>query len=326
METLMYPQLYCPFPAKVNPYLESASLHTLEWSQELGLTARNPEEAAQFLKTGFTGIAAGAYPDATEEGLFLVSDYTVWLSRFLDTFYRIPLDEKATFIRDTAYTFMDIMEQRPVIWLTTGNPLIAALEDLWKRIRAASHAAWRQRFVKSMELFFDACLWQARNKRLRRTPSRQEYIQMRSSLSAMPALIDLIEVANHTCLPDLVRQHSIVTELGVLCGNVVCWANDMFSLQHDAQPDETHNLVNILEHEQRSTQEAAIQTTIGIHNKDMLLFIELEQQRPSFDSELNHSLQQFVNSLRCRIRSNLEWGLRRDRRMREKAAAVKSEA
>jgi len=71
MESLNRPPIFCPFLQEINPHIESARQHVLEWVQGFRLVQK--EAALQrFIRADFGLLAACTYPSIDRGDLHLM--------------------------------------------------------------------------------------------------------------------------------------------------------------------------------------------------------------------------------------------------------------
>lgn len=75
------------------------------------------------------------------------------------------------------------------------------------------------------------------------TPDLTTYLRMRSLTSGLWIDTEFIEIAERVHLPPEVRNHSVVRTLTCAANNIVCWANDIISLDKEVKRGDIHNLV-----------------------------------------------------------------------------------
>ena len=113
------PDFYMPYPARLNPQLESARGHSKAWAREMGmLEGSNIWDEAAFDAHDYALLCSYTHPDASGPELDLVTDWYVWVfffdDHFLDTFKRSPdLDGAKEYLRtDCALMPTDLISPR----------------------------------------------------------------------------------------------------------------------------------------------------------------------------------------------------------------------
>lgn len=87
------PEFYMPHPARLNPHLEGARVHSKAWAYEMGIlgSEEDAEAAAIWDERAFDAhdyalLCAYTHPDASAAELDLVTDWYVWVFFFDDHF------------------------------------------------------------------------------------------------------------------------------------------------------------------------------------------------------------------------------------------------
>ena len=93
MQPYELPDFYMPYPARLNPHLETARVHTKAWAREMEMLDAPPEQPgsdiwdeAKFDSMDFALLCAYTHPDAPSRELDLVTDWYVWVFYFDDHF------------------------------------------------------------------------------------------------------------------------------------------------------------------------------------------------------------------------------------------------
>src|SRR3954465_6613642 len=97
------PDFYVPWPARLNPHLEAARVHSKAWAREMGILDPPKEEAvpkvwdeAKFDAMDYALLCAYTHPEAPSPELDLITDWYVWVFFFDDHFlevYKRPQDQ-----------------------------------------------------------------------------------------------------------------------------------------------------------------------------------------------------------------------------------------
>lgn len=298
--------LFCPFPAAINPCAEAAEEGTLRWARAFGLL---PDEERSILafREGATGrLAARFHPTAPLPRLRLVSDLYAWM--FLQDDAR---DESRVGLSPGPLTDHD---RGSLAVLGGGDPAprdgpsARALEDLRDRLLALSPGpAWWRRFVRAVELFFLATAWEAANRARGEVPGPAVYLRMRPATSGLAIDDELIELSGDARLFGGAREHPTVGRLVRASHNAVCWANDLFSLEKELAHGDVHNLVVVLSRHEGLPLKAAARKVVRMHDEEVRRFRHLSARLPSFSPAVDANLARYVATLEARVRGNLDW-------------------
>lgn len=166
MRSCELPEMYMPYPARLNPHVESARAHARVWAQAVGLLNQRPSargarawDSAEFDALDLALFAALTYPDAAGPELDLLTDWYVWSwytdNYFLDALRDMgPIGAKEYVRRLAAFT--------PVEATSTPKPnhaVEAGLADLWARTVPAMSAEWRTRLFEVCQRNLQHTLW-----------------------------------------------------------------------------------------------------------------------------------------------------------------------
>lgn len=86
------PEFYTPWPARLNPNLAAARIHTKAWAYEMGILGPSPDDGPEiwserkFDAMDYALLCAYGHPDTPGAELNLLCDWYVWLFFFDDHF------------------------------------------------------------------------------------------------------------------------------------------------------------------------------------------------------------------------------------------------
>lgn len=266
MQAFELPHFYLPHPARLNPHLERAREHSMDWARRMGmLDTPTPTGGLVWDEAALAGMdyalmCAYTHPDCDGPVLDLVTDWYVWVFFFDDHFL-----EQYKYSRDFsgARTFLDRLEEfmtedggRP---REPENPAEAGLADLWRRTVPSMSADWRRRFTLSTHNLMVESMWELDNIERDRVANPIEYIQMRRRVGGAPWSANLVEVAVGAELPARLAGTRPMRVLADTFSDAVHLRNDLFSYQREVQEEgENSNAVLVFERFfDRPTQEAA---------------------------------------------------------------------
>jgi len=255
MQAFRLPDFYVPHPARLNPHVEQARVHTMAWARALGmLDAPKPgggvvwdEQALTDMDYGL--MSAYTHPDCDAPTLELITDWYVWVFCGYDHFL-----EQFKHSRDLAgaRTYLDRLEQFMTRWgeeqPEPTNPAEAGLLDLWSRTVPAMSPAWRERFITSTHNLMVESMWELENIDRGRIANPIEYIQMRRRVGGAPWSANLVEYAADAELPDGLADTRPLRVLRDAFSDAVHLRNDLFSYQREVQEEgENSNAVLVFE-------------------------------------------------------------------------------
>jgi 5-epi-alpha-selinene synthase len=298
--------LYCPFPPAINQFTLRVERETGHWAAALGLASDDVRDELRAHR--FSHLVGRFYPDVTYEPLRLISDWTAWLF-WLDDFAEER--DEAT-LRGTFERLLAVLggesggEPAP-----EGVGFEVALADMRRRLsQLGPDRFWRARFAESVSAYLSACVWEAVNRGVRRTPRVQEYVAARRCSGGMCMYVDLVELAGGAALPIHVRRHRDVARLVQIASNVACWHNDLFSLAKELERGDVHNLVIALCREKGCSLEEGVAEAIRMTEREVRGFESIGRDLPTFeDAACDAQLARYVRGLQSLMRGNLDWSI-----------------
>lgn len=244
------PDFYVPYPARLNPHLEDARVHTKQWARELGmLEGSGVWEEKDLDSHDYALLCSYTHPDCDSDALSLVTDWYVWVFFFDDHFlemYKRSQDRdgaKAYLDRLAAFMPMDLADGFP----EATNPVEAGLADLWARTVPAMSMDWRERFSLSTENLLNESMWELANINIGRVANPLEYIEMRRKVGGAPWSAGLIEYVSAE-VPARVAHSRPLGVLRDAFSDAVHIRNDIFSYEREvADEGELSNAILVLE-------------------------------------------------------------------------------
>ncbi|CAM3843351.1 germacradienol/geosmin synthase [Corallococcus sp. ZKHCc1 1396] len=198
------PDFYVPWPARLNPHLEAARVHTKAWSYEMGIlgppndgTEREIWSERRFDGMDYALLCAYTHPEAPSVELDLVTDWYVWVFYFDDHFlevYKYSRDiqgGQAYLDRLPLFMPMDLAQTPP----EPTNAVERGLWNLWQRTVPSMSMEWRRRFFENTKHLLDESMWEIENISEARVSNPVEYIEMRRKVGGAPWSSDLVEHA-----------------------------------------------------------------------------------------------------------------------------------
>lgn len=306
MNKILLPALYLPFPQKLNPHNEPAWAHTVGWVKQLHLV---PEKALpRFQALDYHWLSAYAFPDAGLLELSLVND---WMTLFY--FFDQQWDDAPPQVVAAAQgSLLEILRGRKPLQVG-GGPLEVALHDIQRRMMEFSSEAWMERFTGSIEAYFNACVWEARNKHDQTVPDVASYIRMRELTGAVQPSFELAGVLRLADIPPEVLEEQTLKRLNVLANHVITLFNDIISFEKERQAGDVHNLLFIIQQQQRCSLEKAMQCAATLHDDEVRAFVALEARLPSWGEPLDTEVRRYVDVLKYWMRANKDWSLMSER-------------
>jgi germacradienol/geosmin synthase len=259
------PEFYLSYPARLNPNLSRARVHSKAWAYEMDMIDV-PQEGtviwseADLDAHDYALLCSYTHPDAPGPELDLVTDWYVWVfyfdDHFLEMFKRSRDIKGAMAYLERLRAFMPVEGE---ITETPENPVEKGLADLWRRTVPSRSADWRRRFVESTRNLLDESLWELANINEGRVANPIEYIEMRRKVGGAPWSANLIEHVANAEVPAVIAASRPMHVLRDTFSDAVHLRNDLFSYEREVMDEgELSNGVLVFERFLGlSTQQAA---------------------------------------------------------------------
>lgn len=318
------PELGYPFAPAVSEHVEVLDGEILEWARDTDLLSI--ERARRlFGAAGLGRLVARTHPDSSLEDLRLISGWYAWLFLQDDVRDDSGVGQRPGELSTLDERFVEILEggANP---RTGEDPLVWALYDLqkrlWGRLRDGELSrVGMRRFIRAFRQHLDATLWEASNRARDSVPDVETYVRMRPLTGGLSIVTELVELLEGTHLPVEVRENPAVQRLTEASHNIVCWANDILSLEKELRCGEVNNLVVVLRESEGLTLQHAVDLAAEMHDAEVRVFTGLQETLPPFGPAVDENLSRYVATLRFRIRGVLDWS-RESERYRTAAEGV----
>jgi len=306
INAIILPQLYCPFPSRINPHTKMAERSAREWVSRMNLVP------AFMSKSTYASIRVGelsgrTFFDASAANLELITAWNGWLHFWDDQCDEGDIGRLPERLSVRAERLREILagdEPR-----AEDSAIVTALYDLRRRMYAMASKDWIVRFRARTNAYFDACIWEARNRAAMSIPDVTHYVARRRDSGAVYTEFELFEIICGVILPTRVRESPLMRHLGRTANNVVSWSNDIISFDKELMRDDFHNLPAVLQHEHGITLQEAVYRAAGFVESEVRRFIEIEDQLPEYPPELARDVAAYLNFLRDWMRGNIDWSL-----------------
>lgn len=246
MQAFALPEFYLPYPARRNPHLPAARVHSTQWARRMGMLDAQIWDQAALEAMDFPLLCAYTHPDCDQEMLGLITDWYVWVFFFDDHFlelfkYGRDLAGARAYL-DHLELFMGEDQPEP------SNPAEAGLGDLWARTAPAMSDAWLDRFRTSTHNLMVESMWELDNIDAGRIANPIEYVQMRRRVGGAPWSANLVELAAGAEVPPRLAATRQLRVLGATFADAVHLRNDLFSYQREVHEEgENSNAVLVFE-------------------------------------------------------------------------------
>lgn len=309
MQQFTLPAFYCPFPSEIHPQVEEVHEHTLNWARSHRLIQR---EAAIRRLSGarYAWLAARIHPRANFEELALTNDFLNWLSMIDDQFDEGDAGRQPAHMRvviDRLLATLGIERGQHVQPLQ--GPIAESLQDLWERAKPLTTPRWQSRFAGHLCDYLDSYIWETALRASGEVPEVSVYIQKRQDTGAMHLALDYIDLAEHVDLPPEVYESTLVQALFLAINKIICWQNDIVSVEKEMARGTLSNLVLVLQHAYGYTLQEAVERANEMITAEVKLFERLSACVHEIFPAYTRELERYLASMRGWIRGNLDWSL-----------------
>jgi len=335
MQPFELPDFYMPWPARLNPNLEAARVHSKAWAYEMGLLGTEDETGKSALWDEHTFdahdyalFAAYVHPDATEAELNLLTDWYVW-GFFVDDYFLIRFKQSHDMKGGKAYldrlpAFMPIYSTEATPAPT--NPVERGLAYLWTATVFTKSVDWRLRYFESTSSQFGAALCELANISENRIANPIEYVEVRRIVGAALWTADLIEHALGVEVPAEIVATRPILVLKDSFADAVHLHNDIFSYQREVEVEgENSNCVLVLERFLNVSPQKAANLTNDLRTSRLQQFehtaiteLPLIFEEYTIDPAARLQTLLFIKGLQDFQAGTHEWHLRSSRYMNEK--------
>lgn len=304
-----HPVLTSPYPSTLNPFEKQAHDGTINWLHHYGIVCSKFEED-RVKRQGWTRCMARCYPNASLVDLQWISDWVSWVFLFDDQNDEAEQGYGTERLTECRPRLLDIMRGGPA---QEGDQMLLAWHDLWGRIRSKVNHGWLERLTQQHDDYFLACIWEASNRKAGIVPETNTYLLKRVDSGAVYPCLTIIEFVGRLNLPENVLCHPVVRDLSLCTNNLVCWSNDIVSLEKEVKNGDMHNLVIALSNTHQISLQQATDKAVVMYDTEMKRFEALTHQVPQFSTEVDTDLQCYIEGLKFWIQGNLDWSFESQR-------------
>jgi germacradienol/geosmin synthase len=325
------PEFYMPYPARLNPHLERARVHTTAWAREMGmLEGSGVWEQADLEAHDYALLCSYTHPDCDGPMLDLITDWYVWVFFFDDhflEFYKRTQDQAgAKAYLERLRDFMPVHPAGPPPEPT--NPVERGLADLWARTVPARTPRWRAAFAESTRNLLEESRWELANISAGRVANPIEYIEMRRKVGGAPWSANLVEHAADAEVPCVIAASRPMRVLRDTFADAVHLRNDLFSYQRETQEEgELANCVLVLERFLGYDTQRAADTTNDLLSSRLYQFdhtavteVPALLDEHALDPKSRRDVLAYIKGLQDWQSGGHEWHMRSSRYMNAQAA------
>lgn len=309
MEFIILPEFYCPFPPEMHPQVEEVHQHTFIWATNHHLLQKSAA-IHRFHASRFAWLAARVHAHTSFVELALTNDFFTWLFMLDDQF------DDGSFGRQPERTKVFVDRLLAILGIEHGEntrpltgPIADALRELWERVRPLTTPQWRRRFTGHLQDYLDAYLWETGLRARGETPDIGMYLKKRQDAGAMRLALDYIDLAEHIDLPPDIYESTLVQALLLITNNVVCWQNDIFSVEKELAHGDYSNLAVVLQRARGCSLQEGIEIANEMITREIRLLESLTGLVPKTFPDHRQDLEKYLACMRAWVRGNLDWSL-----------------
>ncbi|KAF5359149.1 hypothetical protein D9756_002983 [Leucocoprinus leucothites] len=312
----------CPYLPDRSPHQKTVSPASDEWFLHHAHYDATKTAKLYGLKAG--NLTAACYPTADEFHLRAVADYLNWLFNMDD--WMDDLGEKAT--ERMKEVCMDAMRE-PETYVTDKKGGIMT-KCYTSRLQKTAGPGCLQRFIDNMSLFFDAVIVQSSDRMNEKTPTLEEYIDVRRDTSGCKPCFQLAEYVGRFDLPQKVVDNERIMRMEQSTNDLVTWSNDIFSYDKEQIRDDTHSMIPVtMIHYGLNLQEAVnfvgqmCSQAIQNFAHDRKCLEEEAEKELGWDKEVIEMVRKYADGLEHWISGSLHWSFETERYFGKRGQEVK---
>lgn len=303
MESLIIPDIYCPFPSLINPNVEQAKKHTLEWAKDFRLIRRETSHH-HFLITSAAQFGCAVHPTAALEELFFCCDWYGLITLFDDHFDDSERGKRPEFLQPIHEHLLNVLHNPPKA-IPQGSAA-EAFADMRQRATRLTSPTWQRYFVQHHAEFFAGQLQDAENRAAQRIPDIQACIDNRLKTYGTLIVYDLLQLASHFEIPTEIYESPPFQAVLQAAGHIMGWTNDVFSVERELKFGEVNNLVGVLLHTQGGSLQEAVNHACALIEAETRHMQKLIQNLPRYPAGVDRNIQTFLDDVGIWIRGHLD--------------------
>lgn len=295
--------LDCPYLATMHPAAERVHDDTVAWAQAMGL-ASSASQLRALRDSRIGHLVARVFPAAADlTALQIAVDWTT-LFFCLDDHLENNIHGAvlaAAYLRGLLAVFRD--DAHPLL----TDPFSQGFRDLRERMLELRVPNWIPRFSACVERLFNGFVDEAKYRLTSIVPELASYHKNRRNTVGLYTVLLVSELTDGIVLPPEVSEHEVVQALERAASNIVGLANDIFTVEKEAERGEVNNTILVLMHQDGLSLEDARSRAIELHNFEMREFSRLIDALPSFDPDSDEQLRRHVDILIAFVSGHRDW-------------------
>ncbi|MZD03749.1 germacradienol/geosmin synthase [Streptomyces sp. SID5785] len=245
------PDLYMPFPLRLNPALSGARDRLLPWAHRTGILSEGVWDEDKLASCDLALCAAGIDPDGPPEALDLSTQWLAW-GTYGDDYYPLVFGNRGDLAAARACTARlsacmpaDDDDPAPPI---PANAVERGLTDLWARTTATMTPDQKRTVRATVDVMTESWVWELANRVQNRVPDPVDYLEMRRATFGADLTMSLCRVGHGPAVPPEVYRTGPVRALENAAVDYACLLNDVFSYQKEIEYEgEIHNAILVVQ-------------------------------------------------------------------------------
>ncbi|QRV79773.1 terpene synthase [Ceratobasidium sp. AG-Ba] len=287
------------FDIKVNPHWKEAEAESYTWLKSYGILTSRLD------KSGLGQLGALVYPEADLLHFRPSIDFLIWIFAFDDMFDEGNLRGNIYATKIVIDNAMDVLRNPDTA--KPGSKAVAALHDVFDRMRREASEATTDRFIHSAELYMNAVLEQNERRAVGSIPTVQEWIQLRRDVVAVQISFAVLEYSLGLDLPNQVHNHPVMFELELAANDIIAWTNDIYSFPAEYTQGDPQSLVFILMYNERMDLQSAVNHVEQLICGRTRRYVNAKSRLPSFGPKIDPQIARYIRGLEYWIQGSIHW-------------------
>ncbi|WP_067715014.1 terpene synthase family protein [Nocardia yamanashiensis] len=232
-----------PFQFEQHPQAHQAQQAARTWASRFELL-RDASAARKFDDLGYGRFAAYCSPTANFTDLVLLTEWIALFFVFDDLQGKAVTAGRLDEYDDLRHAALGVVHQRGLA--EPAEPVLAALSNLCKRTFDRNSQDWARRFELNLHIWLTGHARENAFRHSGATPTAAEFVRVRRDASTMQPILDLMELVEHTEIPDPLYYGPSYQLIVAATTDIMCWINDLHSLAAEVEAGDPMNLVIVL--------------------------------------------------------------------------------
>ncbi|WP_172388113.1 terpene synthase family protein [Streptomyces sp. MNP-20] len=297
------PHIDLPFWTGQHPEASLAQQRAARWALGHGLVRDGA--VGQFEQLGYGRLLSSLCPQAGLDDLVLVVLWNVLFFVADDQQAHAAVTGRLERYEDVVAQMRHLVEGRPQP-RGTAQPLVAALSDLLGRTSARGQGTWEERFRGNLDRWLAGHLRENAYRRAGRVPSIEEYVTVRRDACTVFPTLDLVELCEQVEVPADVYRSGPYQTLISGTADIMCWINDIHSLERELAEGDPINLAIVLQQLRGMTAQEAVDHVAALVSVRVAEHLAAAAALPALMADMGVSRETQDKVMRC-VRNQGSW-------------------